>query len=115
MKHAPTMWYRGGLFHLLARFSVKIPSCDYVAVVYFLDAFCVAVFKEVFDKVVVDEDSRLASVAVGTGEVDAGGSSLGFLDCDVAGASVPRVVAVEFLAHEICEGCSWVDCDRLLG
>ena len=80
---------RRGLFFCPAFSSVEAPAGLDVAVVDFSAAFGFAGLDERREKFVVDVDSGLTSVAVGSGEADAVAFLLGSLYCDVAGAPVP--------------------------
>lgn len=88
MKGAPAMWCRRGLF-CPAFFSVEAPASLYVAVVYFMAFLGVAGLDERREKLVVDVNSGLTTVAVGSNEADGVSFLLGFLYCNAAGASVP--------------------------
>ena len=74
---------------LSACFLVEAPASLYVAVVDFVTLLGVAGLDECRKQFVVDVNSGLASVAVGSDEADGVGFLLGFLYCDAAGASVP--------------------------
>lgn len=88
MKGTPAMWCRRGLF-CPACLLFEAPAGLDVAVVDFLVSLGFAGLDERRKELVVDVDSGLASVAVGSDEADAVAFLLGLLYCNVAGASVP--------------------------